>query len=605
MKHGSTILTALFGMVVLPAAAQTPELDELGKVVASDRLCTAGFNPVYGWFQNNGRLGVQEVPGLQASVCGRATTGNLRVRLGGLDLPLATEDVRYSLSGNAITMSLLEPVLCEDYYSGNGDASWVLSLLDANGDPGNSVTGLASMSYAVGSGLFTPLMVADYGNMAWLRCHSGLEANFQIVEDGEDVLFSDGFEPNLPQLRVQILDASNQPVEHLAHTAANPARYKVRISNVGGGAANDVRIREFVPTRASLLMPLVTRVSCVPQAGVSGVTLGQACGGAEGEKTLLARLSRLNPGAAMEFDLVRRSTASSSEVAEALVQYAVFSRPDDGIETEYRDNSRSARIKVVDNAAPVITCQGLVAGGTVNLMENQAAETYQCSVTDSEGDAITDITAQSSDTALLEVDVNRSGPSEFILTLTPQAQAHGGPISVTLKAAAAPVDGTMSFNVQIAEFNDPPTFDLGGENILLMPNASVGTLMSPQHYNGTFYQNVNKGSNCDETSSNRCDLTFLSFITNASPGPGEGNQTINPPTVSCNLSNEGRAVRMFATFPSLSPRAGAQGAYNLSLTQYKHENTNIPNIEVVCAIRMTDSDGASMQKNVFFKYKQP
>lgn len=607
MKYGFTLLTTLLGALALPASAQSLNLDELDKAVAADRLCTAGFNPVFGWFGNNGALGVQEVPGLQPFTCNRITPGNLRLRLGGLDLPLA-EAFSYSLSGSGtVTMPLLEPALCEDYYTSGGMATWTHSILDANGDPmlAARVGGVASMNYAVSSGLFTPVMVSSYGNTQWLRCHSGLEANLQFAGGGDDELFSDSFEDSVPQLRIQILDAAGQPADYLTHTPNGLAQYKVRVSNLGSLGVSDVRIREFVPTKSGL-KPRVTRSACTPQAGVSGLTLGQACGGSTGERTLLAKVSSLAPGASVEFDISRKSDASSADVAQALVQYAVFGHPESGTESEYRDNSRNARIKVVDNAAPVISCPNLP--NPVQLEESQSPQpvSYQCTITDPEGDAITNVVATSSNTALLDVSATLSG-TDLTVTLTPKPGMHGS-ATVALTAVAPPANGAMSFGVQISEFNDPPTFALTNYTIVLardgsdVPEDDIG-----RRYEGPVYPHVvpELADNCHSTTANNCTVRLHGFVSNVSPGPGEGNQTVAPLSSICTASSGSTASSMFTSQPTVSHIVSTGSTYDLQFSYRKQASVSA--IEVTCTIRFSDSGGAvsadGVTERILFKYK--
>ncbi len=367
-------LGLLLGVVALPAQAQT--------AVPGDRLCTAGFNTDYGWFDapSIDRLGVLEFPGqLTPTGCVSVTPARLAVQLGGITLPLSGEVV-YSNLGSAsptLTTPLLEPALCEDYYiAGGGSTAWRLVVKDANDQVMiDTVNGVSTLEYNLASGAMVPQR-ADT-SAPWLRCYSGLAPNASgggSVPDA-NALFADGMESEF-NLQLEFLDESGAVLgADVVDVAANvDAVFTVRISNHGTTPARDVRVSEFVPTSNSLLGPVVTRVGCK----VGSSTTGTDCSGTApnfngvGTNRFLQHLGDLAPGQQRTFTLTRRSsgTDTSGAQAMALIQVAVFSKPDASIEMNQGDNSRSLRIRVVDQIQVTrgVTTNGASGGigGTIN-----------------------------------------------------------------------------------------------------------------------------------------------------------------------------------------------------------------------------------------------
>lgn len=350
-------LGLVLGVAFLPAKAQT---------VPADRLCTAGFNADYGWFDVPAidRFGVLEFPGLLTQgACVPITPARLAVQLGGTTLPLSGE-ATYSNIGSAtptLTVPLLEPALCEDYYSASGTAVWNLIIRDANDqDTIGPVVGITALDYNLNSGALVPQR-AD-ASMPWLTCYAGLAPNAAgSVEPDENALFADGLESE-SNLRVTFLDAQGNPlasdVLNQAQAAGSNVSFMVRVSNEGTTAAQDVRIREFVPTTSALMGPTVNRVACVdhgPVGGGSGACSNSGGNGSGiGANRFAQNIGTLAPGAHRDYTLTRRSNSSDVSVGQsmALIQVAAFSAPDASTEVDRADNSRSLRIKVVQNFSP-------------------------------------------------------------------------------------------------------------------------------------------------------------------------------------------------------------------------------------------------------------
>ncbi|HMN35459.1 MAG TPA: hypothetical protein PKE36_08640, partial [Chiayiivirga sp.] len=348
---GSTLAQALeFASMEPQALAAVP----------GDRLCTAGFNPDYGWFDVASiGFGVLEFPGaLSPGNCVKATPAGLAVQMGGLTLPLAEQAV-YDLGTTPprLNLSLLEPALCEDYYAGTaGSGNWKLSVADANteamhfnvGLGSETMPGVNSLSYVLTSGALVPQRT-DTG-VQWLRCHAGLALNAPLPVSGPGTashVFADGMEPSMADLRVELIDMqSDKPIvgDVLQQSTTGNVQFKVRVSNVGTANAQNVRIREFVPTASALMGPTVSRISCFDYDA------GSACNSGSGSSKLVENISTLAAGTQRDYTLTRKSSSidTSADQSMALIQVAAFSDPGTSPDGNYADNSRSLRIKVVN-----------------------------------------------------------------------------------------------------------------------------------------------------------------------------------------------------------------------------------------------------------------
>jgi hypothetical protein len=386
----SAALAAVMGLAATSAysqAALEPGLD----AAPAERLCTAGFNTDYGWFSTSGLLGVIEFPGLlQQGVCvpDGFTSAALSVQLGQqngqLTLPLA-EEVAYrqnpTTGSPGVSVALAEPALCEDYFtSASGEATWDFSIVDANGVTMiTNVRGVASLDYNLNSGALVPAMVGSYGQTGWLRCYSALAANAgadPISPTDPDLIHSDGFEdpvvPSVaPNLRVDFLNASADAplagdVIEQSSISGSSVEFTVRVSNIGTVDATDVRVREFVPTVSAGLRPIVKRLECVDQGNS-----GAACSNGVGSSPFRQLIGTLPVGEHRDFKFKRQvcrdngatCVVSSSDEAIALIQVAAFASPT-AQESNYADNSRALRVKIVDNIQ--VTYRVSTDGSTAN-----------------------------------------------------------------------------------------------------------------------------------------------------------------------------------------------------------------------------------------------
>lgn len=346
----------LLATPMLPATAQSL-MSAKDVMAAGDRVCTAGSNPVYGWYErNNGRFGSKE-PG--NSPCTATVPTILKLDVAGLKLPLAAT-VEYDLATAKVMAPLVEPAVCENYYTGNGGVSpWNLRIHDANDDDlFGSVTGAVAVDYALDSGTMTPRLVDT--SVTWLRCHSGIAPNATLDDGVPDpgTIFADGFEAGA-DVRIEFLDAQtaqriDDDVIAQSTQQNSSVTYTVRIVNVGNVEAKDVRVREFVPY-SGLMDPAVDRLACSDVGGTASgpgisVALGKACDfSVVGPATLLAQINRLPAGQWRDFTVVRRSGSTDSSAGQAmgLIQVAAFTDPVNSPDANLDNNSRSLRIRMV------------------------------------------------------------------------------------------------------------------------------------------------------------------------------------------------------------------------------------------------------------------
>lgn len=392
-----TVAAALvLGAVGIPLTTQAATL---ALPNAGDRYCTAGSNSQYGWFFHDPtsilncasplsdcKFGVWVVPNLGSS-CVTATPANLRVRLGTSDLPLVGA-AEYVLTANPpqLLLSLLEPALCEDYGDGNGGTtSWNLVVEDANGQNLLApVKGVATLDYIL-TGADSGVMVAN-GNVS-LRCYSGMASNALPPQTGPggpsgDVVFIDNFEPPYipptgPNLQVQFL-RTNEPILNdlliQGSGAAAEVEFTVRVTNIGNALAEDVRVREFVPTSSLLLMPTATRLGCTHNSGTQCPNANGNSNGI-GVNPLRFNIGNLAPGAFKDIVLRRHSNGSAAnDQPLALIQVAAFTSSN---ELDHTDNSRSLRIQVVNQlqltyVASTDGVQGNTNGGTLSVTNTPA-----------------------------------------------------------------------------------------------------------------------------------------------------------------------------------------------------------------------------------------
>lgn len=358
---------------------------------AGDRYCTAASNSQYGWFfhdvtpspncsfSSTCRFGVWAVSGL-GSTCSTATAANLRVRLGATDLPLMGA-AEYVLNANPpqLVVPLLEPALCEDYAAPGVLGNWTLVIQDANGqDLLAPVKGVTTLSYIL-SGLDSGVMVAN-GNED-LRCYSGMAPNAAVMPQAgpggpgpsgdPNVVFIDDFEPPYvpptgPNLQVAFLRADETPIANdlliQGSGALDEVEFTVRVTNIGNALAEDVRVREFVPTSSLLLMPTATRLGCK--------YANENCPNGIGVNPLRLSIGDLGPANYADIVLRRRSNGSAGDnQPTALIQVAAFTSGDD---LDQADNSRSLRIQVVNQlqvtyVASTNGVQGNTTGGTLSV----------------------------------------------------------------------------------------------------------------------------------------------------------------------------------------------------------------------------------------------
>lgn len=454
-------------------AVMSPAWSESKPVASSDillPLCTAGTAVAAG---TDGALGLYDVGGGKlaadlvdvdaAAKCLKATSGNLALDIGGIDLNL-NGSVQYSgltTGPRRINATTLNPALCESYYSGAAGFGFALrnannDLLGANGVLG----GVASLSYDLASGGFVPdLMQAAYG--PWLSCFDATLPNATLSGVDANRVFSARFESDA-DLVVQFLDQSGAPLasDQLLQTIGANSVYKVRVSNRGEGAASNVRIREFVPKAGGQLTPTMTIGSCLRDAD------NQSCAAADG--TLSQDVGQLVPGQSVTYTLTRTVAGSTplSAASGALTSVAAFVDPQVSREARAENNTRHLRVGLVSLPQFIVSTavpggggslspgnQGVTQGNTAQFTLVPAANHEIATATDNCGAggavggslngaqySVPNITAACTVTAtfaLVKRTVTSSG-SDANGTISPASQQvdHGSSASFTVTTAA-------------------------------------------------------------------------------------------------------------------------------------------------------------------------
>ena len=254
--------------------------------------------------------------------------------------------------------------------------------------------------------------------------------------------------------------------------------FRVRVSNHGSVAAQDVRIREFVPTASTVVGPTVERVACIDHGPAgNGTSPCSSTGGNSngiGTNRFAQNIGNLAPGAHRDFTLTRRSNSTDfgANQAPALIQVAVFSKPDAAVEVDSSDNSRSLRIRMVENDSPTADSKSVTT-------DEDTSVGIVLSGSDPEGDSLTFSVAGNPSNGTL----SGTAPN---LTYTPDADYFGSD-SFTYTAN----DGTTSsapatVSITVTAVNDGPRvsnqlpdveYDEGDDDIWI---SLDGAFMDPE-----------------------------------------------------------------------------------------------------------------------------
>ena len=490
----------LGGMSLQAVAQQLP--------APAERWCTSGYNSTYGWFFHNTvsdpecdecTFGVWEVPGMQQNVCEDATPAKLRLRWGNSaaeELPLVGNQIyRLDQTPPRLELGLLEPALCEDYgVPGTGSSGWKLYILDANNEYLLSqVNGVNSLDYLLGNPSSGVLQPQGQGTNVKLQCYSGLAKNAPLPSDdgagnelGPDDIFIDGMEsppapPSGVDLRVWFppdlnpgLNVTNND-DVLTQGADNDAQILVRVQNFGTVAAQNVWVREFVPTSSDLLRPTVERNGCVYN--------DFACAGGVGQGTTPLRLNVGQLGAAgsqndsRDILLTRHSQGEvGANKPQALIQVAAFAEND----VDHSNNSRALRIKVVNQVQITrqVWTNGTLgsAGGSITI--NQSLPSG-CS--DSQQSGVT--TCQPGTSGSLQFTATASNPSSdngysFTgfegcgVTETPESPT-GQTVSISVPSADCTLKANFKKKPKVSVTNTPATGMPAAGTVQLNPASGV------------------------------------------------------------------------------------------------------------------------------------
>lgn len=538
------------------------------------------------------------VDAAEAGACLMATPANLHFRFEDASANAVIEDgtppVLYDFSSAPFSLvaKVVEPVLCESYYADSDKHA--LKLTDTN-NVQHEIRGFDSFEYQVNIGRLIPRPWVGGAYDSYARCHvfpyGAMTANpptQPTPADTSHIILKAGFE-SVSDLEVLFFanDGSNTPLQ-LNKIEAYPGvdfSYRVRIRNVGEIQAENVRIREFLPASGGSVTPGVEAIGC----SVAGIS----CSG-----TVVWDVSTIPAGGHVEFTLTRKISGAPAG-AKALVAMAAFSDPEKSSDANIQNNGRALVVELVNNQAPVINCDGL--SDPLQLQESHTPQpiVYNCTVSDADGDLVTGLSASSSNANLLQASAALTSPGHWDLTLS-QQPGKFGQATVTLTASAPPgPNGAMTFVVQVAEVNDPPTFDLTVNEVRI----SSGGNQAPQDNDGVPLEfpdypglEPELDASCFNTGGSLCKVTIRGFITNVSPGLGETHQSVMPATTTCTSSGGGPS-QMFPT--NLKPigvvSTSGSTVYDLQFEYLKYPSGPPSGLSVTCTLKFGDNGTPPMQ----------
>jgi hypothetical protein len=411
--------------------------------------------------------------------CQKATSGGLSLRVDDVSLNLGTGIVYadYDSSAPLIVTRTVNPALCESYHSGG---SYTLQLRNANNDlqgASGQLTGVTSMRYQLGSRAFVPeLAQAKYG--PWLRCFDATLANPVLAGSNPDVLFAAGFE-STTDLEVKFLDATGAALadDRFVSTIGSNSVYKVRITNRGEGAAQGVRVREFLPKPGGLLStPNMTAISCV-----NDQTLQNCNVSVDGSMTLAENIASIAPGQSITYTLTRKVNGTSAVPAEigALTSIAAFVNPDLVPERRQADNTRHLRIGLVTNGLPVANA------ASVNTNEDVAVP-VTLSGSDPDGDALVTwtivtqpahgVVTGSGTARTYTPSQDYNGPDSFTYTVTDDEGGVSLPATVTIAVAAVNDGPRVSTQLGDVSYAEGASVEIDATSAFLDPEGNAFTV---------------------------------------------------------------------------------------------------------------------------------
>lgn len=506
----------------------------------------------------------------------KATTAGLNLLFEGNAQPVLLETApQFTTTDRTLSVTVSEPVLCESYHAGTPASVLSLAITDPNGRQ-QVVPGFRSMGYRLpvsgdtSSGRFSPLSAeALHGPLA--QCYgvsyASLRAGAADVPAAgvamPEVLFAHGFEEaSLPaltaDLRIEILDGSGAwQVRNLQAILDTPFTYQVRVRNVGATRASGLRVKEFLADTAApapLLAPKVEAQgwTCTARGpGVAQTDPGTSCGTGTGVLADLAGFG-LDAGASRTYTLTRRvpvtlnSQPNGSDGDRTVLAAALFYDPTDTVgagDVARADNLASAVVSLTANPGPTISCAAdpgnaaPYASGTlpatVAVNEDAAPLRFDCTVADPDG--VASFTATSSNTTLVPqvglLGTPAGGVWPLQLSFAPD---QSGASTLTLLAEdSLGAQRSVEVAIQVAEVNDPPSFDIAGVDtvpgngvierriarIVLRGSGQAPYLVDqdgqtiPYGSSGAVwpFSNIEVGTNCGETGS-ACSIRLRDFF---------------------------------------------------------------------------------------------
>ena len=535
---------------------------------------------------------VDELSGYAAKsggvACAKATPANLAVSFPGQPPALLEGPVSMGLPASTASLSLMDPAICSSY-AGTG-TGMTLAVTDTNNQL-LSLPGWSSLRYDLGTRRFEPSPLAGLRGPL-VQCHSFPWTELllhppQYGAPGEDFSIFGGSFENRGDLLVEMIDPeTGNRTGSLDVTQGVGFSYRLRVTNIGESAVNNVRIREFLPQ--ATLTPTVDGGSwtCTGSAG--------GCPAASGTGVINMTVPALARDQSLTFEITR-SLPGALPGAHSLVAAAAFVDPSHatgGGEKNPADNAQPLVLSVVANQAPSVAC----TVSTVNLQEDAAPMAASCTATDADGDAVTEMTLVNAAggtgfAPLNDVVLARDGSTNtWNFTIQPQENLSG---TVTLHVRAtdeltATTASPTAITVNVAAVNDAPTFTTYATTIVLSPTGAVPTDGDGLSLDDGSAHLVSRTSDCGNAGADGCSISISNFFENIFSGAANEAQTMTGANPLACTTQSGTAVSTaFYTRPGAGPVSGA--ASDLS---WVYSKATTAGTTITCNATFTDSGGA-------------
>ena len=556
--------------------------------------------------------------------------------------------------------SSTEPVLCESFYGSGQPDLLALTITDPNGRV-QTVRGVQSLAYRppvsgdATSARFSPVSAsATFGPQ--VQCYAVPYAT--LPQGAPDVpapgmalstsIFGSGFEIVGPpaqraDLRIEILDGADAFLRrNLQATINTPFTYSIRVRNAGPVAANGVRLKEFVVDTGApnpLLSPKVAAQGWTCTARGTGVPQsdpGTDCGTGTGVLAIGDPGFTLAAGASRTYTLTRNfpttfgGQPNANDGDRSVLAAAVFFNPADATgqgDVSMAENLASAVFALDENPGPTITCSANAGNaaphntGTIqspiSLNEDAPPLSYSCALVDPDG--VASFVASSSNNGLIAQGGllgTRAGDT-WPLTIAVPADLSGSAVLTFTAADTLGATRQLAVTVNVAEVNDPPSFDITGVDTTVPADGVIdrriariglrgsGSVPYLVDQNGALIDltalppgtiSVVRDANCGGVGS-ACSIRIVDFFRFVDAGPApevNAGQQVTVGTTACSQGGpenffftDARSSQLLPTPYSLNGATRPSGSnYDLVFT---YDKSNLGGLNTNCNFRFRDT----------------